>query len=587
MNVIVLRTPCLPTLASFTSLSRTYVFHQSRKHPLSSTSEAQQQQIETNSNTTADNVPAPPLHSAQAIKDKERSKQTGSSKSKIDVDPVEVPNSPKISLKTTDKPKRLSRKEKASRKAVRRLRLLESRAAESKNEGVQERSLISASKVLRKLMSLNENSKDQFSSKSISYTDQPSSDDKDEWRKAMLRLSSIFRRDGTNESSWGYRSSATKERFKFNNTESSYSPEIANTTTQPEEDNLLSNGLGKITYRNRLTRASINSQTIDQARQSQPETTSNEKVTVESNIAPGSGIGPYPRSLLFEKTAMQYPPADRYPPPIPLVRELNIELAATAFSLNRVCDVHWVQGKGNDDSNGKGTEGSWRKIMHGAEYFAQNMDSDRMDNGQGLEYIGDSVLHLISRSCIMAKFPRRSMMLYNLAANWLVSNDVFGHIFIDAGLEDERKFIADILLHQSKQRQLDQMRSVLTAEQFQLRQDAPLPAQQLPVLQHLRQADLFEAYVGAIYLTYGFQKASTWCSALFEPWIDRIARTENFLSPSSLTQAGEVRARIEEQIREEVRREFEQRQQRAKGNLFNYAGNWLRSVFGDKKRKST
>ncbi|MCO5584927.1 hypothetical protein L7F22_038859 [Adiantum nelumboides] len=584
MNTIVYGASCLPTLTSVNSLRCIYSVNDVKFRSLIIPSKPQQQQLQPNDNNTANNAPVPPFQSEQSTQGKEGSDSVDMLQMQDSIS-SNSSTSEKTLSKDMTKSKRLLRKEKASRKAVRRLRLLQAKAAESNNERVKEKALISASRILEKVLALNEPTKSLSSTNKISYSNQPSPDDKDEWRRAMLRLFSFIRKDYKNDPSLDYRASDTKERFKFNNTElrDERKSEVLPAATQINDDTSSNYNPSEPSSRKRSTRALINAHAVEQARQSQPDMTPVDKVTVGSNIAPVSGVGANAQSLLFDKTSMHYPPADRYPPPIPLVRELDLDLAAAAFGINRACDVHWVQGKGNDHSDGIEAGGAWRKIMHGPEHFVKSMDSDRMDTGQGLEYIGDSVLHLVSKSCIMAKFPRRTMMLYNFAANWLVSNDVFGHMFIDSGLNEERKYVADILLNQSKQRELEQMRVILTDEQFQLRKNAPLPAQQLPVVQHLRQADLFEGYVGAIYLTFGFHKASEWSSALFEPWIDRLARTENFLTPASLTQAGEVRIQIEKQIREEVRREYEQSQQTKPNGLLASAGNWLRSTF---KRKS-
>lgn len=548
MNAIVYGSPSLPILASATSLRHTCPVRSQNVRSLITPSKSQEQQLQTNDNSVTS-----------------------------DASLLQTFISANNTSKETGKTNRKTRKEKATRKAVRRLRVLQTRAAESTSKSVQERTLASVSKVLDEWLAVNE------PKKKLSYNNQPSSDDKDEWRRAMHRLLSIFRKGNTNDHSLDYKINSTaKERFKFEETESGENRKSDSpfTDTHANEDGHSNQTWRKFASNAKASKASINAQVTEQARQSQPEVTPSEKTTTGSTFPPGLGLGAIPPPpFQFEKTAMHYPPADRYPPPLPLVRELDLDLAARALRINRACDVHWVPGKGNDHSDGKEAGGAWRKIMHGPDHWAQKMDADRMDTGQGLEYLGDSVLHLVSRACIMEKFPRRSMFLYNLAANWIVSNDVFGHIYVDAGLVGERNFIADILLNSSKERQLEEMRSTLTPEEFQLRQNAPLPAQQLPILNHLRQADLFEGYVGAIFLTFGYQKAAQWCSALLEPWLDRVARTRNFLSSSSLTQAGEVRARIEEQIREEVRKEYEQRLQAEQGGTFTFVTKWLRSTF--------
>lgn len=588
MNVIVYGTSCLPTLASTTSLRYIFSAKDIKARSFMNSSKTQQAQLQTNENNTTNDAPVIPSESERSTQDAGKSDLVDMTELQ-NIDLNRLFSSVNDSLKSSIQTKRSMKERKASRKAVRRLRLLQIRASESTSKSEQEKTLSSASKVLNELMALrSESRKRPSSTNNSSNNNQPSPDDKDEWRRAMLRLFSIFRNGKTNEPTLDYRAGHTKERFTFDDADSRYSQKSdkSSIVTRVSEDQYFSPNLSKQpAAHDRISKASLNAQAVEQARQLQPETSSNERFTARSRLSPGSGNGGSSNSYFsFEITEMRYPPADRYPPPMPLVRDIDIDLAATAFGLNRSCDVHWVQGKSNDHSDGIEAGGAWRKIMHGAEYFAENMNSDRMDSGQGLEYLGDSVVNLVSRSCLLEKFPRRSMNSYNMASSFLVSNDVFGHMYIDAGMAEERTFIANVLMHQSKQHQLEQMRSKLTTEQFQLRKNAPLPALQLPVIHHLKQADLFEAYVGAMYLTFGFRKASEWCSALFEPWLDRIARTKHYLTPSQLSPAGEVQARIEERIREELRREYEQQyQQRSQHGVFTSASNWFRSAFGSNK----
>ncbi|PWN35555.1 uncharacterized protein FA14DRAFT_43843 [Meira miltonrushii] len=590
MNVIVYGTSCLPTLASTTSLRYLCSAKDIKSRSIMSSSKVQQQQqLQTNGNSTTNDAPIAPSNSVQSTQDSGNSDSVDITELQ-NIDLNQLLSSASGSFKNSIKTKRSLREKKASRKAVRRLRLLQIRASESTSKSEQEKTLASASKILNELLtSKNEQRKRPSSTNNSSNNNQPSPDDTNEWRRAMLRLFSIFRNGSSNEFSLDYRAGHAKERFTFEHTDSRYTQKSDNssTATQGNEDSFFNPNLSKPATSDRITRALLNAHVTEQARQSQPETSSDEKTSVGIKSVPGSANAGFISMFSFEKTEMRYPPADRYPPPIPMIRDINIEIAATAFGLNRGCDVHWVQGKSNDHSDGVEAGGAWRKIMHGPEYFVQHMHSDRMDSGQGLEYLGDSVVNLVSRSLILERFPRRSMALYNLAVSWLVSNDVFGHIYVDAGLAEERQFIADVLMQQSKQHQLEQMRPILTTEQFQLRKNAPLPALQLPVIHHLKQADLFEAYVGAVYLTFGFRKASEWCSGLFEPWLDRIARTRDFLIPKHFSQAGEVQARIEERIREELRKEYEQQYQQSKQDgIFASAGNWFRSTFGPNKGNS-
>jgi dsRNA-specific ribonuclease len=271
--------------------------------------------------------------------------------------------------------------------------------------------------------------------------------------------------------------------------------------------------------------------------------------------------------LPFEHTKMVYPPSDVYPPPIPRLRDVDLDTAARALAVLRTSGVQWIQDKerrasvANGDSVLLGT-GQWRSVVRDADWLVNHSEMDRLDSEQSLEYIGDSLLHLLSRSALMNRYPRRTMILYNIGANFLVSNDVFGHVYRDSGLDDERKIVAHLVQSRSKAAELNRVKDIISPQEYEERASMPLPPLAFPPIHHLRQADLFEAYVGGVYLTLGFNEASKWCTRLFQPWLDRLGRTPGFNAPRFLTPDGELHARLQLSMRNQVEQDLRDRSER-------------------------
>lgn len=288
----------------------------------------------------------------------------------------------------------------------------------------------------------------------------------------------------------------------------------------------------------RLERAAVMAQKMDSARSKQLKASPTEyerKILASAPLIPGLGAGTLPAYVKFEKTEIVYPPSDVYPPLLPSVCEIDLITSARALGVLRSSDIEW--------DTKIGTVGGWRKTTRSNEYFEQAGLPEYLDNEQALEYLGDSALHLISRSLIMTRFTGKTVSVYNLASSWLVSNDCFAYMFEDAGLDEERIKVSKLIMALSKKRELEQTTENLKKEEYILREKAPLPEPILPVISHLRKADLLEAYVGAIYLTYGFTTTSKWCTLLLAPWLDLIDRTADFHQDRFLSPSGEARKR--------------------------------------------
>lgn len=297
--------------------------------------------------------------------------------------------------------------------------------------------------------------------------------------------------------------------------------------------------------RSRELKAHTNAQAVEEARQRRRDAPNSDVAGPAPKHVnfPGTGTGIQPTFLNFEATEIRYPPPDVYPPQLPQLSETDLLLAARVFGLHRSCELEWLPNKDSASDE----PGRWKRVTRPLPFFEARAMYDYLDGEQSLEYIGDSVLHLVTRSILMTRFPRRASHAYNIAANFLVSNDAFGHVFDDAGLGIERQRIGQLLLEHHRERELTEAEEAqgLSGEEIARRRAAPLPECDLPAVTHQRKADLFEAFTGAVYLTHGFNKVSRWATLLFEPWVDRVARTPGFQSSHSLTPAGlaERRAR--------------------------------------------
>lgn len=301
----------------------------------------------------------------------------------------------------------------------------------------------------------------------------------------------------------------------------------------------------------RQAKAYTLAQSMEAARLKQPKSYgegSNRQRSGPTLLVPGMGTGAYPPKITFEATELVYPPSDRYPPLLPLVREVDLLVAARAFGVVRSCEIEW------DSKSERG--GRWRKTVRPNAYYEERGMIEHLETEQGLEYLGDAVLHLLSRTLIMAQHPGKTVAAYNYASSWLVSNECFAFMFEDAGLEDERDHVARRMTEESKQRELQETAATLTEEERKYREEMAWPTPIVGPLRHLRKADYLEAYVGAVYLLYGFPTASKWCTALLAPWVDRIGRTPEFQQRRLLSPAGEAQRQADE--RAEKQRQAEQ-----------------------------
>lgn len=268
-----------------------------------------------------------------------------------------------------------------------------------------------------------------------------------------------------------------------------------------------------------------------------------------NTVLPGSGTGISTTKLRFDSSEIIYPPKDIYPPPIPLVHEVDLYAAARAFGIIRSCDVEWESSLDNG--------GGWRRTNRLLTYYEERGLFDHLEDERSLEYVGDACLGLLSRSLIIANIPGKRVAAYNTASSWLVSNACFAFIYEDSKLEEQREIVARLMMEESKKRELKEFESSITKEEFNHRQQMPLPKPQIDG-SHFRKADFFEAYVGAVYHTFGFKEVSRWCTVLLSPWVEAIEKVPEFSEKRHLTPAGEAhkrRAQEEKRKAEEVARD--------------------------------
>lgn len=280
--------------------------------------------------------------------------------------------------------------------------------------------------------------------------------------------------------------------------------------------------------RSREARASMNAKTVKEARQ------------VQESTGGYKARDTFLSAYSFESTKLVYPPKDVYPPHLPRVAESDLLLAARALGVHKVCELEWNANTSQNDASGE-----WRRMTRIATYYEENGMLDYIENEQDIEFIGDSTLHLITRTLLLHRFPRRSIHSYNMAANFMVSNDSFGYMYDDAGLGMERERIASMLLHYKRDQEIKRVSMELSPEDLEVRKCAPLPKLNLGDVLHSRKADHFEAFVGAVYLTFGYDKTLRWATALFEPVLDRVGRTFAFQENRNRNPAGEAQDRIE------------------------------------------
>lgn len=108
---------------------------------------------------------------------------------------------------------------------------------------------------------------------------------------------------------------------------------------------------------------------------------------------------------------------------------------------------------------------------------------------QSLAYLGDSLLHFVTRLLVMRRYPDRRSRDISEAARFLVSNQNYIYIYDDANLDAERMAVYGLMRQESKRRQIEQPRSynarpteVLSAEEKLLREKTPLPDAVMPSL---------------------------------------------------------------------------------------------------------
>lgn len=281
-------------------------------------------------------------------------------------------------------------------------------------------------------------------------------------------------------------------------------------------------------------RAATLAETVAQSRLKQPQTSSGDQARRSAPTPTRPGDYGRKARLNFDETEIFYPPSDVYPPPVPLISESNPIAAGRALGILKSCDVEW---------DTKARPPRWIKSFRVNEYYEEKDLPEYLDNEQALEYLGDSALHLLSRSLIMDRFPGKTVFAYNMASSWLISNGCFAYMYEDCGLAEERIRVAKVLMEISKKREIQEWSATLTDEQRKQQEDTPLGEPVLPAVLHLRKADFFEAYVGAVYLTLGFATVSKWIVPLFEPWLDAIGRTAAFHQVSFLSASGDVERR--------------------------------------------
>ncbi|CAD6972945.1 unnamed protein product [Tilletia controversa] len=234
-------------------------------------------------------------------------------------------------------------------------------------------------------------------------------------------------------------------------------------------------------------------------------------------------------------------PAD-YPPPTPRIPDM--EMRALALGVNHLA---------GDDV---GPDTAWV-----------------LEKPARLEYLGDSVLELATRTLIFREVADLSPKTMAILKSHLVSNDILGHLYNQAGLEtlrlDTAEWALETLrtqhpksaigpppLHPSfshshaalmMKRRPPSSSSKDADEQHEAARRRRL-ALYLPDLPHSRKADLFEAYLGALYLSQPPSIASEWTQNLLRPFAARAMRHELMGIEEALTRAGVVRRRVRDTL---------------------------------------
>ncbi|PWN25909.1 hypothetical protein BDZ90DRAFT_261693 [Jaminaea rosea] len=158
-----------------------------------------------------------------------------------------------------------------------------------------------------------------------------------------------------------------------------------------------------------------------------------------------------------------------------------------------------------------------------------------------LEYLGDAIAREIAVRLVFSFFPDLASGGLNTLASHLTTNDTFGYLYDLAGIEAMRVRLAEELLQEAVDREV---------KSIQLESD-PAKAQHqvdtnLATLESSAKADRFEAYLAYIRIAHGASVAEEWFASLVQPWIDRIANRETWPSEKSLTAAGLLRRKIQE-----------------------------------------
>ncbi|KAL9937580.1 hypothetical protein V8E36_003125 [Tilletia maclaganii] len=309
----------------------------------------------------------------------------------------------------------------------------------------------------------------------------------------------------------------------------------------------------------------------------------------------------------FFETLPLHLPAD-YPPPTPRIPDM--ELRALALGVNHLA--------GTD----VGPDTAWV-----------------LEKPARLEYLGDSVLELATRTFIFREVEDLSPKTMAFLKSHLVSNDILGHLYNQAGLEtlrlDTAEWALDTLRMQhprsaigglggaSPNRQDEQRRGVVETmtggkglsghrrgslqgwlrlesaresqgpSQLDVRPKRETEAEMrnrrlalyLPDLPHSRKADLFEAYLGGLYLSQPPSIASEWVQALLRPFAARAMRHELMQVEEALTRAGVVRRRLKRQQEEEALSRasgfgYPGRSGEQGGDQSGESKSWLRWFFG-------
>ncbi|KAE8222289.1 hypothetical protein CF326_g8407, partial [Tilletia indica] len=224
-------------------------------------------------------------------------------------------------------------------------------------------------------------------------------------------------------------------------------------------------------------------------------------------------------------------PAD-YPPPTPRIPDM--EMRALALGVNHLA---------GDDV---GPDSAWV-----------------LEKPARLEYLGDSVLELATRTLIFREVADLSPKTMAILKSHLVSNDILGHLYNQAGLETLRLDTAEWALetlrtqhpksaigppplhpsfsHTNASLLLKRRPSATSGTEDPEETRRRRLSLYLPDLPHSRKADLFEAYLGALYLSQPPSIASEWVQNLLRPFAARAMRHELMGLEEALTRAGVVR----------------------------------------------